>query len=102
VGGVALATRAAAAPVVGAGLVANQLYERFGEDQGPDGALGSARTRVSCSRDGANAQLGLLARAVLILRLGLGERLLCERVDRSRRPPRLVGWRLLSDHPDRP
>jgi hypothetical protein len=34
VGGAALATGAAAAPVVGAGLVANQLYERFGEDQG--------------------------------------------------------------------
>jgi hypothetical protein len=62
--GAALATGAAAAPVVGAGLVANQLYERFGEDQGqgPDGVLGSARQR----------------------------------------PPRLLGRRLLSDHPDRP
>ena len=30
VGGAALATGAAAAPVVGAGLVANQLYERSG------------------------------------------------------------------------
>jgi len=40
--------------------------------------------------------------ALRALRLGLGERLLCERVDRSQRPPRLVGWNLLSDHPDRP
>ncbi len=30
--------------------------------------------------------------ALRALRLGLGERLLCERVDRSQRPPRLVGW----------
>jgi hypothetical protein len=37
--------------------------------------------------------------ALRALRLGLGERLLCERVDRWQR---LVGWHLLSDHPDRP
>jgi hypothetical protein len=38
----------------------------------------------------------------VVLRLGCGERLLGERVDRAQRPLRLLGRRLLSDHPDRP
>jgi hypothetical protein len=37
VGGVALAAGAAGAPVVAGGLVANQLYERFGEEQPGEG-----------------------------------------------------------------
>jgi hypothetical protein len=63
VGGAALATGAAAAPVVGAGLVANQLYKRSGLASA-SASFASASIAGSASLGGTFSATTLIARKV--------------------------------------